>query len=104
MKNLKYYLIISILLLTVGVILGWYWHADPKKYKPTSIIQYPGRKKKMAINVWKRDNKKKLEAAKWGFRVIYLWQDDIHKMNDMVLVETVMKSIKTERPIQRLKE
>lgn len=38
MKNIKYYLIISILLLTVGLILGWYWH---KSSVEPIIVQLP---------------------------------------------------------------
>lgn len=38
MKNLKYYLIISILLLIVGLILGWYWH---KGSVEPIIVQLP---------------------------------------------------------------
>ena len=52
---------------------GSYWHADPDTYKPTDVIKFPGQKKTLVMNVWKKDLKKKLEANKKGFKVLYLW-------------------------------
>lgn len=91
----KYYFDIKIgnILLQVN---GDYWHANPTKYNAGSVIKYPGNKKKLACNVWKRDLKKKLQATKRGYRVIYIWQSQVKKMNEGVLMETIMKRMRTQ--------
>ncbi len=71
---------------------GNFWHGNPNIYKATDIIPIPG-KKQRAINLWKKDLKKKLQAVKRGYRVVYLWQSDINKMNQIQLVESVKRLI-----------
>ena len=70
-------------------INGDFWHATPRKYKPSSIIKFPGGKKKLAINIWKKDLKKKQQAIKHGYKVVYLWQMDINRMNESQIVNFV---------------
>jgi len=68
----KYYFDIRIgkILLEIN---GDFWHCNPKMYKSTQIIKFPGQKRILAMNVWKKDLKKRLEANKKGFKVVYLW-------------------------------
>ena len=72
---------------------GDFFHGNPQKYKPMDIIPLPGQKER-AINLWKMDLKKKLQAAKRGYRVVYLWQSDINRMSQVQLIQRVMNVIK----------
>lgn len=77
---------------TLIQINGTFWHADPRVYKATDFVQFPGRKKR-ASTIWKRDNDKRLFAMKKGYKVLYLWESDINKMNPIQLAETVKKMV-----------
>ncbi len=77
-------------------INGDYYHMNPRKYKPTSIVKFPGGKRRLAINVWKKDLKKKQEAMKRGYKVVYLWQTDINKMNENQLIGFAKKTLLLE--------
>lgn len=74
-------------------INGTYWHLDPRKYKINQRVTRPGGKKVLVADVWKRDNRKKLEAYKQGYHVIYIWQDDINKTTQIQLINYVRKEI-----------
>jgi len=49
-------------------------------YKPNSVINYPGGKKKLAANIWKKDLKKRQIAMSQGYKVVYLWETDLKKL------------------------
>lgn len=72
---------------------GDYWHCNPKKYKANEIVKFPGNRRKMVCNVWKRDLKKKLQANRHGYRVIYLWEQDISKSTDEKIVKDVLNQM-----------
>lgn len=56
---------------------GTYWHADPRYYRPTSLIR-----NKTAYEIWQRD-KHKLEAAKkHGYSVLCIWESDFKTSKD----------------------
>ena len=74
-------------------INGSYWHANPKEYKATDIIKYPGKKRTLAMNVWKKDLKKKLQAQKRGYKVFYLWQDQINNSTQNALLKRILQNI-----------
>lgn len=74
-------------------INGDYWHCNPKQYKASSIVKYPGGIKKRAINVWKKDLKKKQTAMKNGYRVIYIWQKQINQMNQEQLISYIHRKL-----------
>ena len=61
---------------------GDYWHCNPSKYKGSQFINYPFGKIK-AIDIWKKDYKKKQIAEKNGYQVLYIWEDEIKKSNDI---------------------
>lgn len=58
---------------------GWFWHADPRFFKPNDIIPKIG---KTANEIWEKD-KKKLDLAKEkGYNVIVLWESDFKKLSE----------------------
>ena len=68
---------------------GDYWHANPNKYKPDNVIQYPGQAYRVAKDIWERD-KTKLEFAKEkGYEVLVIWECDLVKNRD----ETINKCL-----------
>lgn len=77
-------------------VQGDYWHANPSKYQYNSIITYPGKKKKAANTVWKRDLKKKLAATKRGYKVIYLWQQQIHSNEQGKIYQLLVSRINNQ--------
>lgn len=91
----KYYFDIKIdnVLLEVQ---GDYWHANPLKYNADTIIMYPGHKKKSANTVWKKDLKKKLQATKRGYKVIYIWQQEVHACDQPKLYQTLLNRINNQ--------
>lgn len=73
-------------------INGDYWHANPNLYEETSLIQYPGIKK-YAKEVWDSDKLKKELAESYGYKVLYIWESDINKLDDEQLSVLVMGMI-----------
>lgn len=70
---------------------GDYWHCNPTKYKEDDFVNFPYKPKTKVIDVWNKDKNKKELAEKSGYKVIYLWENDINKSNN--LVEFVYNSI-----------
>lgn len=91
----KYYFDIKIgnVLLEIN---GDFWHANPQQYKANTIINFPGHKKKYAGQVWRKDLQKKICAVKKGYKVIYVWESEVHKLTQGILVSTIIKRIKGE--------
>ena len=69
-------------------INGDYWHANPKKYKPTDILKFPFGEK-MATEIWKKDEVKRLLAESHGLIVKYIWENDIRKFTKNELINHV---------------
>jgi len=59
-------------------VQGIFWHASPKIYKPNDIVKHPNTKGLLAKDVWKKDKEKKIIAEKYGYNVLYLWEDEIN--------------------------
>jgi len=70
---------------TIIEVQGDMWHGNPKKYKATDIIM----KKILVADIWAKDERKKLEAEKHGYKVIYVWEDEIRKRKDVELAEYI---------------
>ena len=69
-------------------VQGRYWHADPRYYSSDQKINYPGRNKidvKSASEIWQKDLNKKIFAEKFGYEVLYIWEDDINKYAQNVI-------------------
>ncbi len=68
----------------IGKILleinGDFWHCNPNKYNESYIHPYI---KKTASDIWLKDYNKKLNAEKYGYKVIYIWEDEIKNANNL---------------------
>ena len=60
---------------------GDFFHANPIKYKADDIIPLP-RIKKTAQELWDKDERKKKIAEKFGYQVVYIWENEINKCYD----------------------
>ncbi len=61
-------------------INGDFWHCNPIKYNESYIHPYI---KKTASDIWLKDYNKKLNAEEYGYKVIYIWEDEIKKTKDL---------------------
>ncbi len=75
-------------------VQGDFWHANPQIYKPDDILNHPF-KKVTASSLWRKDRKKKENAEKNGYKLIYLWETDINVMSDEDILYYIKKMIKT---------
>lgn len=68
---------------------GDFWHANPKKYKESDILHFPGGDV-IAKDLWEKDNIKKKLAEDNGYKVIYYWECDI---NDFKLWNKIVEKL-----------
>jgi|LakMenE18May11ns_1017448.scaffolds.fasta_scaffold9531807_2 very-short-patch-repair endonuclease len=54
---------------------GDYWHCNPARY---AADYYNRGKKKTAAEIWKRDEKRKRELERLGYKVLYFWEHEIN--------------------------
>lgn len=70
-------------------INGDYWHANPKIYDENELISYPGIKK-YAKDVWAADKYKKELAESYGYKVYYIWEHDMNKLDEGQLTQLIL--------------
>lgn len=58
---------------------GDFWHANPLKYKPDDLVNYPISGPRVAKDIWRDDEFKRNLAESKGFWVITIWE---YQMND----------------------
>ena len=75
-NRLSYDIKINNVLLEIN---GDFWHCNPNKYEENYIHPHI---KKSSKEIWEKDINKKLNAEKYGYNVLYLWEDYINKNND----------------------
>lgn len=66
-------------------INGNFWHANPKYYKETDVISYPGGNKVTAKTVWEKDQKFIDYAIKNKYKIIVIWESEMNCKNDKEL-------------------
>jgi very-short-patch-repair endonuclease len=54
---------------------GDYWHCNPSRY---AADYYNRGKKKTAAEIWKRDEQRKRELERMGYKVLYFWEHEIN--------------------------
>lgn len=59
-------------------IQGDFWHANPNKYKANDILMTGF----IVKDVWNKDKRKKEIVERNGFKIFYLWENEINKMSD----------------------
>ena len=69
---------------------GTFWHADPRKYKETDILKFPGTNGIVAKDIWEKDKIKRNLAINNGFQIIYYWELEII---DPVALEKIKNEI-----------
>lgn len=72
---------------------GDYWHANPKMYKYDDVINYPDGYKE-ASEIWSKDDKKKQNAERYGYQILYIWESELNKIDDTEIEDFVVKKIK----------
>jgi G:T-mismatch repair DNA endonuclease (very short patch repair protein) len=75
-------------------IHGDFWHANPNKYKPDDLLNFPGQPQKRASDIWEKDKKKKEFAKSKGYDIITIWEDFINKGTREEVLKYVFKEIK----------
>lgn len=68
------------------------WHANPVFYKETDILNFPFKKIK-AIDIWNKENKRKNKANNNGYKIIYIWENDIKNLNYQENFDFIIKKI-----------
>lgn len=72
-------------------IQGDFWHANPEIYKPDDIISIDGGIP--AYQIWEKDKDKKINAEKYNYTILYLWETDINTLTDNELLHIILDSI-----------
>ena len=83
-ENKEKYFSYDILLNDLQLIIecnGDFYHANPLKYHENDIMNFPGKIKPFAKDVWLKDAFKKSIAENNGYNIIYIWESEIIKHN-----------------------
>lgn len=68
---------------------GDFFHCNPKKYS-ADYVRFPNsRNKRIAKDIWERDNIRTKELQKKGFRVLRFWESEINKMDLITFKENI---------------
>lgn len=73
---------------------GDYWHCNPQIYNEYDEVNFPDGRK-MALDVWTRDEKKTRIANENGFSVLVVWESD-YKKNKEDEIKRCLKYLKDE--------
>lgn len=66
-------------------IYGDFWHANPRKYIETDILNFPRKRKPTAKEIWESD-KKRIDIIEQSNYIVYtIWEYDI--INNLINVE-----------------
>ena len=67
---------------------GDYWHANPKKYNATDVLNFGGNHVQVS-DIWERDEIKKTFAINHGYDILFIWESDFSKNKDDVIKSTI---------------
>lgn len=62
--------------LVVIEVNGTYWHCDPRFFKASDKVKFPGKTIAAQI-VWEKDANKRKRLENSGYKVLYVWEHDI---------------------------
>lgn len=91
-KNYDFYLYDYLVL----EIQGTYWHCDKRFYKENDIVKR-NNIPILVSEIWDYDEFKKVNAEKYGYNVIYLWEHDINRMSDEEILNTILNENKINK-------
>ena len=72
-------------------VQGDFWHANPEIYKSDDIVLIDDGIP--AYKIWEKDKNKKINAEKYGYVILYMWETDINNLNDNELLYIISNSI-----------
>ncbi len=61
------------------------WHANPVIYNENDVLKFPFKKERVKT-IWRRDLNKKILAESFGYKVFYIWENDIKDLSDDSLI------------------
>lgn len=70
-------------------VQGTYWHCDPRKYCSTDIVKF-GEETYQVSDIWKKDKIKKELAESNGYKLYYIWENDMINMNDYEILNFIL--------------
>jgi len=68
------------------------WHANPVLYNENDVLKFPFKKERVKT-IWRRDLNKKVLAESFGYKVFYIWENDIKDLNDDNLINYLAMNI-----------
>lgn len=72
---------------------GDFWHSNPKIYTDNDIMNFPGNKKCLAKEVWKKDEYKKKLANDNGYTYVCIWESEIKNKSRNELINLILERI-----------
>jgi len=85
------------------------WHANPSIYKENDTLKFPFKNVK-ARTIWQRDLRKKKSAESYGYKIYYIWENDIKDLSDeenrdlmMSVVSDILPKFKNLTTFQKRK-
>jgi G:T-mismatch repair DNA endonuclease (very short patch repair protein) len=73
-------------------VQGTYWHCDPRVYKEDDLVRF-GDTMFFVKDIWNKDDEKKKNAEKYGYKVFYIWEYDMNSMLDEELLSYIQNII-----------
>ena len=70
---------------------GDYWHANPRKYSPGTMLKIQNVGDVLVDSIWVRDAVKREAALQRGFEVVYIWEMD-YKMAGSETIRRVLNA------------
>ena len=74
-------------------INGDFWHANPRIYNSDDILNFPGKVKPLAKEIWKKDFLKNISLAELNFRCMVLWECEMNQLSDNELYLKILYEI-----------
>ena len=77
---------------TLIEVQGDFWHANPKKYLSTDILNFPSGKT-LANDIWAKDTYKKELAEQYGYKIVYIWENELVGMTQPEIMKLILDKL-----------
>ena len=77
---------------TLIEVQGDFWHANPKKYLSTDILNFPSGKT-LANDIWAKDTYKKELAEQYGYKRVYIWENELVGMTQPEIMKLILDKL-----------
>lgn len=71
---------------------GDFWHANPEIYDADDLVPFPNGCQR-AKTVWENDERKRLTAERFGYRLLTIWESELKKTSDLLLEKWLVAKI-----------